>query len=151
MSWRYKDFCDFVVYALQVAIFLRTCEEMSVGLFGINTKSAFHRQFFITYFFSKVSSMFVENITAHHGSVWRVQNKECYFLVVLSKKWFLPFSLLFLMQYQIFHQSINQLETRIAGKNCQWNCMQVWWWEYCIFKSGDRLIEKLKSLKMHVL
>ena len=54
---RVDDIKFFVILSFMLcrfAIFLRTCKEISLGLFGINTKSAFHQQFFITYFFSKV-------------------------------------------------------------------------------------------------
>ena len=52
---RVDDIKFFVILSFMLcsfAIFWRTWKEMSLGFFGINTKSAFHRQFFITYFFS---------------------------------------------------------------------------------------------------
>ena len=91
--------------------------------------SMFHRQLTTNFLcISKVWSMF------HHGSVGRVQSKECYlmftdtfraFIVVFDQKNCL--SIIFISCFDEVSNFPNRILTsqkaQLVIKNCQWNCM----------------------------
>ena len=102
----------------------------------------FHWQFFITYIFSKVSSML------HHGSVGRVHSKECYFLFAYTFPAFFYRFLSKILCFIIFtsffdevsnfrYRTLNNQKPELVIINCQWNCMQefmeikTWLLFYC--------------------